>query len=84
MIIEIPRGYTFVKDKSIISVYKGIVLGLKPGVTTLKVISNENKNIYDEIEITVNKHVSESVNQEDLDYVNNIISKNRPHKTTIK
>ena len=64
-----------VEDKSIIAVYKGIVLGLKPGKTTLKVTSNENKNIYDEIEITVNKYIGETVSQNDLDYVNNIISK---------
>lgn len=55
-------------------VYNGIVLGLNAGVATIKVYSSLDKDIYDEILITIKANNKNEYTDDEINRVNNIIS----------
>lgn len=54
-------------------VYQGIVLGVTAGTTVIKASSVVDENIYDSIEITVEKYNPKEESKDDLEKVNKII-----------
>lgn len=64
-----------VSDSKILTIYKGIVLGLQEGTAKVTATSVVDESIYGELTITVNKNNDNSYSQDDIDYVNSIIDK---------
>jgi len=62
-------------NSEILTVYKGIVLGLQKGTAKVIATSVIDNSVYGELEITVNKVNKEEYSQEEIDYINNIINK---------
>ena len=62
-------------NSEILTVYKGIVLGLQKGTAKVIATSVVDNSVYGELEITVNEVKKEEYTQEEIDYVNNIINK---------
>ena len=62
-------------DAKILTVYKGVVLGLQKGTAKVVATSVVDNSVYGEIEITVNEIKKEEYTQEEIDYVNNLINK---------
>lgn len=62
-------------DPTIAIVYYGIVLGVNKGKVNIIARSASDNTVYDEIEIEVKQFVSEEPSQEDLNRVNEILSK---------
>lgn len=64
-----------IEDPSIAYVYKGIVLGLKEGKTKVIAKSFVDKNVFDELEITVKSVNNYIYSEEDIKKANEILSK---------
>ena len=64
-----------VTDPTILTVYKGIVLGLKEGMAKVIAESVVDKTVYGELDINVSKVQQEEIDNKDLEYVNNLIDK---------
>ncbi len=64
-----------VSDPKILTIYKGIVLGLQKGTAKVIATSVVDGSVFGELEITVNKSIYNSYAQQDIDYVNSIIDR---------
>ena len=61
-----------VSDPKVLTIYKGIVLGLQEGNAKVTATSVLDESVYGELVITVNKSNNNSYSQDEIDYVNSI------------
>ena len=64
-----------ISDKTVLKVVDGIVLGLTAGSATVRATSILNDQVFDEITITVRQYNAPREKQEDLEYVDEVITR---------